>query len=202
MENKRIVFASNNKNKIAEVKKILTGYQLLSLNEIGFEGDIEENGETLKDNAIIKARAVREYVLSKGLNLPVLADDTGLCVNALNGAPGVYSARYAGVHGDNDSNIAKVLSELQNKEDRSANFTCVMALIDTSDNLITCEGKAEGEILKERKGTSGFGYDSIFYSFEAKNSFAEISEAHKNSISHRAKALVELEKILNEVEEI
>ncbi len=196
MNQKRIIFASNNKSKIAEVKKILSDYELLSLSEIGFKDDIEENGMTLEENAKIKASAVRVYALSKSLNLPVLADDTGLCVNALNGAPGVFSARYAGVYGDNDRNIAKVLKDLEDFSDRSANFTCVMALIDKNEKWIICEGKAEGKILTERKGTNGFGYDSIFYSYEASKTFAEISEEEKNKISHRAKALVKLKTML------
>ena len=189
-----IVFASNNKHKIEEVKQILNDYEILCLNDIGFTKDIIEDGKTFEENALIKAKEVHEYLKNKNLKYIVIADDTGLCVNALNGAPGVLSARYASDH-DDKVNRLKLLEDIKDK-DRSAYFECVIAVYYPDGNYKTFSGITKGEITKEEIGDTSFGYDCIFYSNDLNKTFGEASKEEKNSVSHRARAL---EKMKNEL---
>ena len=188
----KLVIASNNRHKIAEIKSILAGKfdQILSLSEAGIEVDPEENGATFAENALIKARAC--YALA---GCACLADDSGLMVDALNGEPGVYSARYAGEPCNDENNNAKLLENLDGTENRTAHFVSVVALVD-GEREITAEGKTSGTILLEGRGTGGFGYDPLFYAFELGKTYAEATQEEKNGISHRAKALQGLVKLI------
>lgn len=181
----KLLIASNNQHKIDEIKQILGNKfeQILSLSEAGIVCDPEENGKTFLDNALIKVRAV-----AKLTDMPVLGDDTGLCVDALNGAPGVHSARFAGDH-DNAKNRAKLLYELQDKTNRKAHFSTAVALLYPDGRLVTAEGRVDGEILHTEVGANGFGYDSLFYCNEIGKTFAEATAEEKNAVSHRGRAL-------------
>lgn len=184
----KLLIASNNQHKIDEIKQILGNKfeQILSLSEAGIVCDPEENGKTFLDNALIKVRAV-----AKLTDMPVLGDDTGLCVDALNGAPGVHSARFAGDH-DNAKNRAKLLYELQDETNRKAHFSTAVALLYPDGRLVTAEGRVDGEILHTEVGTNGFGYDSLFYCNEIGKTFAEATAEEKNVVSHRGRALQNL----------
>ena len=184
----KLLIASNNQHKIDEIKQILGNKfeQILSLSEAGIVCDPEENGKTFLDNALIKVRAV-----AKLTDMPVLGDDTGLCVDALNGAPGVHSARFAGDH-DNAKNRAKLLCELQDEINRKAHFSTAVALLYPDGRLVTAEGRVDGEILHAEVGTNGFGYDSLFYCNEIGKTFAEATAEEKNAVSHRGRALQKL----------
>lgn len=184
----KLLIASNNQHKIDEIKQILGNKfeQILSLSEAGIVCDPEENGKTFLDNALIKVRAV-----AKLTEMPVLGDDTGLCVDALNGAPGVHSARFAGDH-DNAKNRAKLLYELQDETHRKAHFSTAVALLYPDGRLVTAEGRVNGEILHAEVGTNGFGYDSLFYCNEIGKTFAEATAEEKNAVSHRGRALQKL----------
>lgn len=183
----KAVLASHNKKKLAELKAIfaekLPQIQLLSLSDIGFDGEIEENGSSFEENSIIKAS------VPASLGYIGIADDSGLCVDFLGGAPGIYSARYSG-GGDGD-NIDKLLSALDGvpKEKRTARFVCVMSAVFPDGRVITSRGEAEGLILSSRHGSGGFGYDPVFYSLEARAPFGTLPPERKNEISHRAKAI-------------
>lgn len=184
---KTLVFATNNQHKLFEVRNLLEGsFIIKSLNEIGLSGDIPETSDTLQGNALQKAQWVWERT---GLNC--FADDTGLEVNALNGAPGVYSARYAGENCTFDDNINKLLSALEGQSDRSARFRTVICLIEDGVEHYF-EGQVEGKILTERMGKEGFGYDPIFMPSRFAVSFAEMPIEVKNSISHRGLAIQKL----------
>lgn len=184
----KLLIASNNQHKIDEIKQILGNKfeQILSLSEAGIVCDPEENGKTFLDNALIKVRAV-----AKLTDMPVLGDDTGLCVDALNGAPGVHSARFAGDH-DNAKNRAKLLYELQDETNRKAHFSTAVALLYPDGRLVTAEGRVDGEILHTEVGANGFGYDSLFYCNEIGKTFAEVTAEEKNAVSHRGRALQNL----------
>ncbi len=184
----KLLIASNNQHKIDEIKQILGNKfeQILSLSEAGIVCDPEENGKTFLDNALIKVRAV-----AKLTDMPVLGDDTGLCVDALNGAPGVHSARFAGDH-DNAKNRAKLLYELQDETNRKAHFSTAVALLYPDGRLVTAEGRVDGEILHTEVGANGFGYDSLFYCNEIGKTFAEATAEEKNAVSHRGRALQNL----------
>ena len=184
----KLLIASNNQHKIDEIKQILGNKfeQILSLSEAGIVCDPEENGKTFLDNALIKVRAV-----AKLSDMPVLGDDTGLCVDALNGAPGVHSARFAGDH-DNAKNRTKLLYELQDETNRKAHFSTAVALLYPDGRLVTAEGRVDGEILHTEVGTNGFGYDSLFYCNEIGKTFAEATAEEKNAVSHRGRALQKL----------
>jgi non-canonical purine NTP pyrophosphatase, rdgB/HAM1 family len=191
--NKQLVFATNNQHKLEEVKDILgTDFHLLSLSDINCQEDIPETAETLEGNALLKAR----YISQKyGYNC--FADDTGLEVQALNNAPGVYSARYAGESKDSKENMRKVLKDLEGKDDYSARFRTVIALIiDGKEHLF--EGTVKGTIIKEEKGLNGFGYDPIFIPEGYTETFAELGSDIKNTISHRAEAVNQLKQFLHE----
>ena len=194
----KIVLASNNKNKIKEFKQILDDFEFLTLNDIGFLDDIEETGTTFFENAKIKAQTVQNYLHGEKLSLPVLSDDSGLCVNLLNGEPGVYSARYSGEHGNNENNRQKLLKSLQGKEDRSAYFECVLVLMYPNGEIISAQGKTTGHITTEYHGSTEFCYDCIFYSDDLKKTFGEASLEEKNSVSHRSRAIKNLLSAINE----
>lgn len=191
MAEKRIIIASANAHKIREIAEMLDGYEVLGYKDF-FDGEIEETGETFYENALIKAKAVWEK-----LHLPALADDSGLCVDALSGAPGVYSARYA-KDGDSEHNIDLLLKNLKGEKDRKAKFVCCMVYCSASGDILSAEGEMKGEILTERQGKNGFGYDPVFYSSELKKSLGVAGEKEKNSVSHRARAL---KKIIEKIEE-
>ena len=181
---KKLLFATNNAHKLEEVRQILSGhYQVLSLAEAGFEGDIPETSPTIEGNALQKARFIKE-----NLGLDCFADDTGLEVVSLNGAPGVYSARYAGEGCSYEDNVTKMLAEMQGITNRGARFKTVIALIIGEEEKLF-EGIVEGEIIQERRGTSGFGYDPIFMPKNYTQTFSEMSASLKNEISHRGRAV-------------
>ncbi|UGS22002.1 non-canonical purine NTP diphosphatase [Flavobacterium cyclinae] len=183
----KLVFASNNKNKIQEIQALVpNSIQILSLEEIGCTEDIPETAETIEGNAILKANYVTEKY-----GFDCFADDTGLEVDALNGAPGVYSARYAGEQKDANDNMDKLLDELKGKSNRKANFKTVIALnLNGKQNLFT--GIIDGKIIEEKIGTNGFGYDPIFVADGFDKTFAELTMQEKSTISHRGIAVKEL----------
>ncbi|MEO6851903.1 MAG: non-canonical purine NTP diphosphatase [Mucilaginibacter sp.] len=183
----QLVFASNNRHKLEEIAaKTGNDIQLLTLADIGCNDDIEETGTTFKENASIKSH----YIFEK-YNLNCFGDDSGLEIDALNGEPGVYSARYAGEHGNHDANMVKVLEKLAGIENRRARFKTVISLLWNGEEHFF-EGTVEGTIRHERSGTHGFGYDPIFQPDGYAITFAEMSLEEKNKISHRAKAVEKL----------
>ena len=165
----------------------------MTLKDVGFFDDIDETGETFEENALIKAKAVNQFLKSKNLKYYVMADDSGLCVEALGGAPGVYSARYAGEHND-EANRAKLKNELLGKENRQAKFMTCLAFMKPNGEYITCIGETKGEILPKEQGSLEFCYDPLFYSYDLKKSFGEATEDEKNSVSHRGRAVQNLLK--------
>lgn len=167
-------------------------WEIKTLKEIGFDQEVEETGETFEENAMIKAEAVRAYLRQKGLDYIVVAEDSGLCVDALDGAPGVYTARYAGEHGDYRANIDKLWRELAGKESRTAYYICVLAILYPDGERKVYIGKTEGEIIDEERGANGFAYDVVFYSKELQKTFGEAEDKEKNQISHRARAIKQL----------
>lgn len=188
----KLLIASNNKNKIRELKEILADrFETLSLEEAGIFSDPEETGTTFEENSEIKAR----FALEKS-GLPTLADDSGLSVFALNGEPGVYSARYSGENATTDSNNALLLKNMENVVDRRAKFVCVITLLFPDGRKIQVKGECPGEILTAPRGNNGFGYDPLFYLPELKKTFAQLSAEEKNGVSHRARALKAFEERL------
>lgn len=194
METRKLVFATNNAHKLSEVKNVEgLNFEILSLKDIGFEGEIPEDYDTLKENALQKARFIHEQL---GVNC--FADDTGLEIDALEGRPGVMSARYAGPECNPEENMKKVLQELKGRIIRKARFRTVIALIlDGEEHFF--QGVMEGEILSEKRGDSGFGYDPIFLPLCYMQTFAEMSLSMKNKISHRAKATGKLIEFLQKI---
>jgi len=192
----KLIFASNNKNKIKEIKNQLPdSIEILSLEDIGCMVDIPETADTIEGNALLKADYIKRHY---GFNC--FADDSGLEVDALNGAPGVYSARYAGDDKNDQANNAKLLQELEGKTDRKANFKTVIALhYNGEQHLFT--GIIEGEILREAQGEGGFGYDPLFQATGMTKSFAELTIAEKNAVSHRGRAVSQLVAFLKNKEE-
>ncbi len=180
----RLVVATGNAHKLKEIAEIFPDFEVLSQKQMGFNEEVEETGTTFMENALIKARAA-----AKALGLPVIADDSGLCVDALQGAPGVYSARYSGAHGDDKANRALLLKNLEGVENRRAHFACALALVYPDGKIWTAEGNTYGEILKGEEGEGGFGYDPIFYSEDLGKSFGVATPAEKNAVSHRGRAL-------------
>ena len=190
-----ICFATHNKNKLAELQSLIGDrIKLIGLDELGCHEDIPETGETLKENALIKAKYVSEKY---GINC--FADDTGLMIDALNGAPGVYSARYAGEPVNSRNNINLVLKNLGENENRRARFITIICLIIGTD-VHYFEGVAEGNITKELSGNEGFGYDPIFVPEGYDRTFAEMSMEEKNDISHRGKAVRQLVDFLQQLD--
>jgi len=181
------VIASRNAHKIKELEAILReslgDVKLLSLDEAGIHGEIEEDGETFRENALIKARAAATSGKAG------IGDDSGLCVTALGGAPGVYSARFAGEHGDDAANNQKLQDELAGKSDRSAYFTSAIACVFPDGREIVVEGRTEGVITHEPRGNGGFGYDPYFFYEPLGKTYSELTADEKNAISHRGKAV-------------
>ncbi len=192
----KIVVATKNKGKLKEIKAILsdTGYEIVSMADIGLDIEVDEDADTFTGNAIKKA-----VEIMKVCNEITLADDSGLVVEALGGAPGVYSARYAGEHGDDLQNNLLLLKNMEGQENRDAKFVCAMAVAFPNGKTINVEGEFHGQIDYEMKGTGGFGYDVLFYLPEYNMTSAEISAEEKNKISHRSKALKLIKEKLNEV---
>ena len=186
----RLVVASGNKNKLREIAEIFTDFEVCSQKQMGFDEDVEETGVTFAENALIKARAA-----CKALGEMVLADDSGLCVDALNGAPGVYSARYCGYHGDDEKNRQVLLKNMEGITNRRAHFTSAIALVYPDGRELLAEGHTYGEILHEETGDGGFGYDCLFFNDDLQKSFGVATAEEKNSVSHRFRALQELLKI-------
>ncbi len=187
--NYEIILATNNKHKLQEVREILSPHKIVvyGLNDLNIKvPEAEENGETYADNALIKAKSIQQVT-----TMPIIADDSGLEITALNNEPGLHSARYASALGGHDNAIKEILKRLEDKEDRSARFVCDIVLLNVEDKPLVFEGIAEGTIGFEKMGEGGFGYDPIFISKETGECFAEMGE-EKNAISHRAKALKKL----------
>ena len=187
----KLIVASNNKGKIKEIKEILKDvYEIVPMGEVGFNEEIEENGSTFFENALIKAKAV-----SVALGVNALADDSGLCVDALGGAPGIYSARFSGAHGDDAANRKKLLNELKdlkNPEERKAKFVSSVVLYKRGGEVVSGTGETHGFIAFKEEGKNGFGYDSLFVSDDLGKSFGLASAEEKNSVSHRKRALIDL----------
>ena len=194
-----LILASRNKKKIREVEAILATHfpnvRILSLDDVGYVGDIEENGTTYEENSLIKARTAVE---AGNHRYAAIADDSGLSVDALDGAPGVYSARYAGGHGDDAANNALLLKNLSHlpESERTARFVCCIALVYPDGREMTVRGETEGIIINEARGNGGFGYDPYFYYPPFGKTFSELSAEEKNAISHRGKAIAKLAEIL------
>ena len=180
----RLVVASGNKNKIREIAEIFPDFEVVSQKQMGFDEDVEETGLTFAENALIKARAA-----AKALGEIVLADDSGLCVDALNGAPGVFSARYCGYHGDDEKNRKVLLQNMEGITDRKAHFTSAIALVFPDGKELVAEGHTYGEILHEETGDGGFGYDCLFFSDDLQKSFGVATAEEKNKVSHRFRGL-------------
>ena len=195
----KIIAATNNKGKVKEIKSIFgaLGFEVSSLHDEGFDIEVEETGDTFEKNALIKARAVA--MLTDDI---VMADDSGLCIDALDGRPGVYSARYAGENAADADKINKVLEEMSDKSDRRANFMTAVAVVLPDGTELVTMGEVKGQILTEPVGENGFGYDPIFLSDELKKSFAQATDEEKNSVSHRGRALKAMyEKLKDKFEE-
>ena len=182
----KLIIASNNTHKLTEIKQSLGNYfgEILSMREAGIDHETVEDGETFMQNALKKAREIAEIS-----GCCALADDSGICVDALDGAPGIFSARFAGVHGDDEANNDLLLEKLRNVTDRRAHYTCAMALVYPDGRELTAEGYLYGEIGFERRGSNGFGYDPLFVLSERGCTTAQLSPEEKNAISHRANAL-------------
>lgn len=193
------VLASGNAHKTEEFNRFFSGsgldIRLISMREAGFGGDIDETGTSFAENAYIKAKTV-----SDATGRTVLADDSGLCVDALGGEPGIRSARYAGGHGDDGANIEKLLRELDQvpDEDRTARFLCALCVVFPDGTNAVAEGCAEGRILREKRGSGTFGYDPVFYYEPLGKTFAELCGAEKERVSHRGDALRKLLPVLTE----
>jgi len=187
----QLVIASNNKKKIVEIRQMIAGIALLSLADIAFTEDIPEPYHTFEENALTKAATIHKF---SGKN--VFADDSGICVNALHGAPGVDSAHFSGER-DDEKNLQKVLTGLKDAADRSAYYKAVMCLV-WNEEVYYFEGICEGEIIKEKRGEGGFGYDPIFIPTGYDKTFAELSPDIKNAVSHRGKAVRKMVDFLKE----
>ncbi|MFL0167802.1 XTP/dITP diphosphatase [Clostridium beijerinckii] len=198
---KKLILASNNKKKIKEMKEILKeiDIEVRSLEDERINIDVVEDGKTFEENAKKKAKEIYEYLLErKDSNFIVLADDSGLEVNYLNGEPGIYSARYAGEHGNDSKNNEKLLNKLKGvlKSNRGAKFICQLAMFTDNGEYFKVTGEVEGYIIEELHGDGGFGYDPLFFYEPLDKTFAELTSEEKNEISHRGKALKELKKVI------
>ncbi len=188
---KELVFVTNNKHKLSEIRQIIGQYCIIkSLGDIGFDEDIEETAPDLEGNALLKARHIHDRY-----GVDCFADDTGLEVDALGGAPGVYSARYAGENATYADNVNKLLEAMDGETRRGARFRTVIALILDNKSYLF-EGQVDGEITTEQRGDTGFGYDPIFRPLQSEKSFAEMTAVEKNVISHRGRATQELQSFL------
>lgn len=198
---RKIVLASNNIKKIKELKEILKDYpyEIYSLKDMNIDIEVEEDGLTFEENAKKKAVETHQYLLNKGeKGFIVLSDDSGLEVDCLNGAPGIYSARYAGEHGNDYSNNIKLLKEMKHLkgDDRRARFVCVIAVVFEDGSIKSVRGEVEGTIIEELKTEGGFGYDPLFFYKGFNKTFGEATPEEKNEISHRGNALKKLKEIL------
>ncbi|MDD6214809.1 MAG: RdgB/HAM1 family non-canonical purine NTP pyrophosphatase [Firmicutes bacterium] len=196
----KIVAATTNQGKVREFQEILgeLGFEIVSIHEMGIDVEVEETGSSFTENALIKARAVS--LLCD--DMPVMADDSGLCIDALDDAPGLYSARFAGEEATDEDRNKKILELMKNAENRHAYYIASVAFIFPDGREITAEGKVEGEIMTTEEGTGGFGYDPIFYCTEIEKSFGIAAPEEKNAVSHRGRALKNLCEILKkEMEE-
>ncbi len=187
----KLLLATNNRHKVSEFKSCFAqkgiDVEIVTIREVGFDGEIIENADTFEGNAYIKAKALCDYT-----GLVTIADDSGLSVDILNGAPGVYSARYAGEGATDSENIDKLLSELKDNLPAKAKFVCSICVCKPNGETLYVSGEANGEIIGERRGSGNFGYDPVFYYPPFKKTFAEISEEEKNTVSHRGKAIEKL----------
>ena len=188
---KELILASNNAHKVEEIKSILEDYNILTLKDINYTEEIVEDGSTFEENALIKARTISKYS-----GKTAISDDSGLSVDLLDGRPGVYSARYSKEQTD-EKNIEKVLLELNGQKSK-AKFVSVIALVKPDGTELTFRGECYGEIIFEKRGTNGFGYDPIFYVPSLNKTFAELSAEQKNSISHRKQSLEKFSQYLKE----
>lgn len=189
----QLCFATNNANKLEELRQLFgSDVKLQSLQSIGCTVDIPETGNTLQANSLEKATYIKAHY-----NINCFADDTGLEVDALNGAPGVYSARYAGKHANSDNNVSLLLKNLEGVANRNAQFRTVITLLINNEEPIYFEGKVEGKIAIKPSGSTGFGYDPVFIPHGFSCTFAEMTAEEKNSISHRGKAVQKLVNFLN-----
>jgi len=198
---KKIVLATANTHKVIEFQRILNellpDFELVAASQFPGVPEIEETGSTFAENALIKARAINEFT-----NLPALADDSGLVVEALNGAPGIFSARYAGINADDKANVMKLLNEIKGLDQSllSAKFECSIALVDKSQDLeLVVEGQMPGQVIKEVRGENGFGYDPIFVPQGLTKTSSELSDSEKDKISHRGIALRKISVILKQL---
>ena len=189
----KLLIATNNQGKLKEFNEILgeLGIECVSLKEMGISVDVEETGTTFLENALLKAKEI--YSIAK---IPTISDDSGLMVDALSGEPGVYSARYAGEHANDQKNMDKLLSKLQGVENRTARFKSVIAAVFSEDDILVSEGECEGVIIDEKRGDNGFGYDPVFYVEAMKKTFAQMTDGEKNSLSHRGNAIRNLKERL------
>lgn len=199
---KKLIIASNNKNKVQEIKSILKEFniEVKSLKEENIDLEVIEDGKTFEENALKKAKEIALYLKKQNKNdCIILADDSGLEVEYLNNEPGIYSARYSGIHGDDKKNNEKLINKLKGvpMEKRNGKFVCVIAVADIEGRSFTIRGEVEGIILDSLQGKDGFGYDPLFYYEPLKKTFAELDKEEKNKISHRGVALKQLkEKII------
>jgi XTP/dITP diphosphohydrolase len=198
---KKIVLATANTHKVIEFQRILNellpDLELVAASQFPGVPEIEETGSTFAENALIKARAINEFT-----NLPALADDSGLVVEALNGAPGIFSARYAGINADDKANVMKLLNEIKGLDQAllSAKFECSIALVDKSQDLeLVVDGQMPGQVIKEVRGENGFGYDPIFVPQGLTKTSSELSDSEKDKISHRGIALRKISVILKQL---
>jgi XTP/dITP diphosphohydrolase len=198
---KKIVLATANTHKVIEFQRILNellpDLELVAASQYPGVPEVEETGSSFAENALIKARAINEFT-----NLPALADDSGLVVEALNGAPGIFSARYAGINADDKANVMKLLDEIKGLDQAllSAKFECSIALVDKSQNLeLVVDGQMPGQVIKEVRGENGFGYDPIFVPQGLTKTSSELSDSEKDKISHRGIALRKISVILKQL---
>ena len=190
----KLIISSNNKGKLKEIAEIFKGvYDVIPMSELGYNEDIEENGTSFYENSLIKAKTV-----SLALGEDVLADDSGLMVDALNGEPGIYSARYAGEHGNDKLNRDFLLEKLKGETNRKAKFVSSVVLYKKDGQIVSGYGETFGEILLNEEGENGFGYDCIFKSYDLDKSFGIATNEEKNAVSHRYRALCNLREKLNE----
>lgn len=187
-----IIIASNNKNKIKEIKSMMNNVEVLTLKDIGFDEEIEETGKTFKENAYIKAKTIYDKY-----HKPVIADDSGLCVTALGNEPGVYSHRYASLLCDDNLNNQLLIKNLKGISNREAYYECAICYY--NKEAYFSEGRCYGRIIDNPRGENGFGYDPYFYIDDLKKTMAELSLDEKNQISHRSKAILRMKEILNEL---
>ncbi|GHV16150.1 non-canonical purine NTP pyrophosphatase [Fibrobacterales bacterium] len=205
VEPQAIVIATGNAGKVQEIRAIFgdSAVSFFTLKDINFDGEIAETADTFRGNAKIKAEAVAEFVFSRYKNYWVLADDSGLEVDALDGRPGIYSARYAGENATNIDRYTKLLSEMQGQTNRSARFVCVLCLIcpalqaNMPPETLFFEGECRGSILTEPRGNGGFGYDPVFLPNGYSQGFGEMNEVQKNTLSHRGRAIKALLEIFS-----